>query len=189
MFLPNCNVSYPRRSYPKWLFVSFEHNCWYLKKKLCFHFLLRLMRQYNELPREVNWQIRKITTTHVSIQSFRPHNLQEADDHSINHIPLDDSTGPEVRPPAKTREQKNDLISKVRSHHDKKGRRGNNRCRCRRRRRRGKVANLLHVTSNYCSLIFAINTCLLRNVQEDKVIVISYISKKAVVLTVMIRMC
>jgi hypothetical protein len=115
----------------------------------------------------MNWQNSKVTKTQLSIQSFRPHNLQEAEDHSINHIPQDDSTGSVVRPPAKTREQKNDLVSKVRSHHDKKGRRGNNRCRCRRRRRRGKVANLLHVPSNYFQLISAINTCLLRNAKKE----------------------
>ena len=69
----------------------------------------------------------------------------------MNRIPQDDSTSSAARPPITTRDQKSDLISKVRSHHEKKGRRGNNRCRCRRRRRRGKVANLLHVPSNYCT--------------------------------------
>ncbi|KDR22482.1 insulin-like growth factor I, juvenile form [Zootermopsis nevadensis] len=68
----------------------------------------------------------------------RPHNLQETEDHSINHIAQVDSEGSAGQPTTITREQKNDLVSKVRSHHEKKGRRGNNRCRCRRRRRRGK---------------------------------------------------
>ncbi|XP_069696078.1 insulin-like growth factor I isoform X1 [Periplaneta americana] len=69
--------------------------------------------------------------------------LKVSEDHSINHIPQDDSAASavltsEVRRSSIAREEKNDLVSKVRGHHDKKGRRANNRCRCRRRRRRGK---------------------------------------------------
>ena len=84
----------------------------------------------------------------------------------MNRIPHDDSASSAARPPITTRDQKSDLISKVRSHHEKKGRRGNNRCRCRRRRRRGKVANLLHVPSNYYTLITAIDTSLPTNARQ-----------------------
>ena len=84
----------------------------------------------------------------------------------MNRIPQDDSAGTAGRPSIMTRDQKSDLISKVRSHHEKKGRRGNNRCRCRRRRRRGKVANLLHVPSNYYTLISATHTPLLAHARK-----------------------
>lgn len=89
----------------------------------------------------------------MPIQSFRTDNLQATEEHSMNRIPHDDSAGSAGRLPLRARDQKSDLISKVRSHHEKKGRRGNNRCRCRRRRRRGKVANLMHVRSNCYPLI------------------------------------
>jgi len=84
----------------------------------------------------------------------------------MNRIPQDDSASSAALPPIMTRDQRSDLNSKVRSHHEKKGRRGNNRCRCRRRRRRGKVANLLHVPSNYYTLISVIDTSLLTNARQ-----------------------
>ena len=92
--------------------------------------------------------IDRLTQKIILDQFFRTDTLQATEEQSMNRIPEDDSASSAARPPITTRDRKSDLISKVRSHHEKKGRRGNNRCRCRRRRRRGKVANLLHVPSN-----------------------------------------
>ncbi|KAJ9576597.1 hypothetical protein L9F63_025507 [Diploptera punctata] len=67
--------------------------------------------------------------------------IQQLQESRMNHIPQDDAAAGAGVPASlemQRPERKNDLISKVRGQHDKKLRRGNNRCRCRRRRRRGK---------------------------------------------------